>query len=289
MYPKTIDLHTHTTASDGSMTPTELVEHAAKSGLSAIAVSDHDCTDGIDEALDAGKRFGIEIIPAIELSVQSATETHILGYYIDHKNKFLLDKLEEVREIRRKRNREVCDKLNELGMSVSLEEVAKTATGRLFGSTHFAAVLIKKGYVSSMREAFEMYLGHGKPAHSDIQCLSPEDAVKLIKVAGGRSFLAHPHLIKIDDTALKELIRQLKAFGLDGIEGYYTDYTPEMQEKFIGLAKEFDLMISGGTDYHGIHKPHITIGKGLGNMSIPYSVLEDIKSKFNYNYQGDTK
>ncbi len=274
---KTIDLHTHTTASDGSMSPTELVRHAAESGLSAIAVTDHDCTDGLDEALEAGKRFGIEVVPAIELSVQSDTETHILGFCIDYKSKPLLDKLEEVREFRRKRNCEICDKLKDLGINISFDEVAATATGRLFGSTHFAAVLLKKGYVSSMREAFDKYLAYGRPAHSHLQCLSPEEGVSLIKEAGGGAFLAHPHLIKISDEQLVSLIKRLKAAGLDGIEGYYTDYTSQMQEKFHGLARELGLMVSGGTDYHGIHKPHITIGKGLGNMGVPYSVLEKIK------------
>ena len=274
MLPKTIDLHTHTTASDGSLSPTELVRHAAESGLSAIAVSDHDCVDGIDEALEAGKKFGIEVIPAIELSVKSETETHILGFCIDHKSPKLLEKLKEVREIRRERNRDMCRKLNDLGFDIELSEVAATATGQLFGSTHFAAVMVKKGYVTSRKEAFDKYLANGRPAHSRMQCLLSEDAVKLIKEAGGGAFLAHPHLININNDALKALLRDLMSYGLDGIEGYYTDYTPEMQDKFLGMAKELGLMVSGGTDYHGENKPHITIGKGLGNMAVPYSVLE---------------
>ena len=281
MLEKTVDLHVHTTASDGSMSPTEIVRHAANSGLSAIAVSDHDCVDGLDEAIDAGRKYGIEVIPAIELSVKSETETHILGFCIDHKSPKLLEKLKEVREIRRERNRDMCKKLNSLGFDIELPEVAAMATGQLFGSTHFAAVMVKKGYVSSRKEAFDKYLANGRPAHSQLQCLLPKEAIQLIKDAGGGAFLAHPHLININDDALKSLLRELMSYGLDGLEGYYTDYTPEMQKKFLDMANGFGLMVSGGTDYHGANKPHITIGKGLGNMAVPYSVLQNILNKFN--------
>ncbi|MBR5453403.1 MAG: PHP domain-containing protein [Clostridia bacterium] len=280
MDTKYTDLHLHTTCSDGSMTPTELVRHAYEAGLSAIAITDHDCIDGVEEATSEGRRLGITVIPGIEISVASATETHILGYGIDIHSNLLSRRLRDIKEVRRERNRDMCHKLRELGFDITLDEVRENATGDLFGSTHFAATLLKKGYVSSMKEAFDKYLAAGRPAHAEAQCLSPEEGVELIKKAGGGAFLAHPHLIRIDDTALRHFISLLRDAGLDGIEGYYTDYTPEMEEKFQGMAEEFGLMISGGTDFHGSMKPHISVGRGLGNMRIPYSVAESIINKF---------
>ena len=281
---KLADLHLHTTCSDGSMTPIELVRHAYESGLSAIAITDHDCVDGVEEAIEEGSHLGITVIPGIEISVASATETHILGYGIDIHSKFLSSKLQDIKEVRRVRNADMCGKLRDLGFEITLDEVKENATGDLFGSTHFAATLLKKGYVSSMKEAFDKYLAAGRPAHAEAQCLSPEEGIELIKKAGGGAFLAHPHLIRIDDAALKEFVSFLCDAGLDGIEGYYTDYTPEMEEKFHRIAGEFGLMISGGSDFHGSMKPHIKIGQGLGNMRIPYSVAESIINKFEKIY-----
>ncbi|MBQ2827395.1 MAG: PHP domain-containing protein [Clostridia bacterium] len=284
MNTKYADLHLHTTCSDGSMTPTELVRHACEAGLSVIAVTDHDCVDGVEEAVLEGKRLGITVIPGIEISVASATETHILGYGIDIHSKLLSDRLRDIKEVRCERNRDMCQKLCDLGFEITLDEVKKNATGDLFGSTHFAATLLKKGYVSSMKEAFDKYLAAGRPAHAQAQCLSPEEGIELIKRAGGGAFLAHPHLIRVDDSTLRSFIVRLRDAGLDGIEGYYTDYTPEMEEKFRGMAEEFGLMISGGTDFHGSMKPHISIGRGLGNMRIPCSVADAITNKFEKIY-----
>lgn len=280
MSEKYIDLHTHTVHSDGSMTPAEVVEEAARAGLAAIAVSDHDCMDGVEEAVSAGKRLGVEVIPAVELSVQSATETHILGYCIDIHNKAMVDKLEEVKLVRSKRNEETCENLRRLGFDVTMEEAMALAPGGIIGRAHFARVMANKGYVSSVKEAFDLYLANGRPGYSNTQCLTPEEGVELIKNAGGGAFVAHLHLIKIDDDPLREFLRRLIKVGLDGIEGYYTEYTPEMQERYQAMAGELGLMLSGGTDFHGKMKPHISIGRGLGEMKIPYSIAEDIIKKF---------
>lgn len=272
-----IDLHTHSNCSDGSMTPTELVAHAAERGLKAIALSDHDTVAGIDEALEAGKRYGVEIVPAIEFSVQSDTETHILGFYIDHKCERLKDALENINKVRWQRTVNTCENLQRLGFDVSMDEALRIAPSGLIGRAHFARILMEKGYTKSVKEGFEKYLANGRPAYDGTQYLTAEMAVKLIEDIGGVSFVAHPHLIRLSDESLREFLIMLKGYGLCGIEGYYNEYTPEMQEYFHNLARELGLEISGGTDYHAKMKPHIEIGIGQDNMQIPYSVLENIK------------
>ncbi len=273
-----IDLHTHSNCSDGSMTPTELVAHAAERGLKAIALSDHDTVAGIDEALEAGKRYGVEIVPAIEFSVQSETETHILGFYIDHKCDRLREALENINKVRWQRTVNTCENLRRLGFDVTMEEALKIAPSGLIGRAHFARILMEKGYTKSVKEGFDKYLANGRPAYDGTQYLTAEAAVRLIDEIGGVSFVAHPHLIRLGDEELREFLVALKSYGLCGIEGYYNEYTQEMQDYFQSLAKELKLEISGGTDYHAKMKPHIEIGIGQGNMRIPYSVLENIKN-----------
>ena len=276
---KLIDLHTHSTCSDGSMSPRELVRHAASKGLAAIALSDHDSVAGVKDAMDEGKRVGVEVVPAIELSVQSRTETHILGYYIDIDHPLLKKALESIMDTRYKRTVNTCKKLNELGFEVSMEEAYAIAPAGIIGRAHFARIMMEKGYISSVKEGFDKWLGVGKPAYDGTQALTASEAVRLIKDIGGYAYVAHPHLIRISDEELKAFLAELKSFGLDGIEGYYNDYTPEMQEKFQSMAKELGLKISGGTDFHAKMKPHIEIGIGQGNMAIPYSVLENIRNE----------
>lgn len=276
---KLIDLHTHSLKSDGSMTPAEVVREAKRAGLAAIALSDHDTVDGIREAVAEGEKIGVEVIPAIEFSVQSKTETHILGYFIDIENPDLFKTLKEVVDLRIERNYVTCQRLNELGFDITIEEVRALAPNNFVGRAHFARVLMDKGYTKSVKEGFDLYMTSGKYAYCEKQRLTARDAVELIGKCGGISFLAHPHLTKLGDDELKEFLKELKGFGLSGLEGYYTDYTPEMQEKYQAMAKELGLLISGGTDFHAAMKPHISIGTGLGNMKIPYSVLEAMKAE----------
>ena len=272
-----IDLHTHSNCSDGSMTPTELVAHAAERGLKAIALSDHDTVSGIDEAMEAGKKYGIEVVPAIEFSVQSATETHILGFYIDHKSDVIKNALENINKIRYERTVNTCNNLRALGFDVTMEDALAIAPSGLIGRAHFAKILVNKGYTQSVKEGFDKYLANGRPAYDGTQYLTAKMAVELIESAGGVSFVAHPHLIRLNDDELRNFLVELKSYGLCGIEGYYNEYTPEMQAYFQNLAHELGLAISGGTDYHAKMKPHIEIGIGQGDMKIPYSVLENIK------------
>lgn len=276
-----VDLHTHTVASDGSMTPAELIRHATERGLACVAVTDHDSVEGLDEAESTAKETGIELIPAIEFSVQSDTETHILGYGIDRRNPTLQRILREVRECRTERTETTARNLRSLGFDITVEEVEPLAPSGLIGRAHFASLMVQKGYVSSVREAFDKYLASGRPAFCNTQRLNAAEAVDLIHEAGGGAFVAHLHLIRMEDEPLFAFLRRLKEEnGLDGIEGYYTDYTPDMQDKYQGMAKKLDLMLSGGTDFHAKMKPHIQIGTGLGNLRIPYAVAEAIMGRF---------
>ncbi len=260
------------------MQPAEVVRHAKQNGLSAIALTDHDNMDGVQEAMEEGKNIGLEVVPGVELSVQSATETHILGYDIDIHNDVLIKTLEEAKQVRKNRNAETSRKLREIGFDVSVEEAEAIAPNGVVGRAHFAKVMVQKGMVGSVKEAFDRYLANGRPAYSSTQLLTPEEGVQLIQTAGGKAFVAHLHLIRLEDDALIAFLKRLQKVGLSGVEGYYTEYTPEMQEKYQNIAQNLGLKISGGTDFHGEMKPHIAIGRGLGNLEIPYSVLEQIRA-----------
>lgn len=276
---KYIDLHTHSTRSDGSLAPSEVVAAAKEAGLSAVALSDHDTTDGIAEAMAAGEKLGIEVIPAIELSASSETETHVLGYFIDKDSPVLREKLGYIRSVRLKREEEICEKLTSLGMPVSIDEVKERSRGSIVCRVHVARVMMDHGYVSSVKEAFEKYLSSGKVAFSPTQALSDVEAVRLIKDAGGLAFVAHLNQTRRSVDSLRCFLSNLKNEGLDGIEGYYTEYTPEMQQTYQSLARELGLILSGGSDFHGSNKPHISIGTGTGGLRVPYEVLEVMKER----------
>ena len=276
---KRIDLHTHSLCSDGSQTPADVVRTAKEAGLTAIALSDHDCIDGVQEAMDAGKALGVEVIPAVELSAQSDTELHILGYFIDIHNKKLQDMMAYALQVRDERQEEVCRKLNEQGFDITMDELREEANGKVLCRAHFAQIMVRKGYAESVKDAFNRYLSVGCYAYSNRQALTGPEAVSLIHEAGGIAVAAHLHLIKMPDEELKEYLKSLIPYGLDGVEGYYTDYTPDMERRYRAMAEELGLVISGGTDYHGANKPHISIGKGKGDLEIPYSVLDGLRAR----------
>ena len=276
---KRIDLHTHSLCSDGAQTPADVVRTAKEAGLAAIALSDHDCIDGVQEAIDTGKALGVEVIPAVELSAQSDTELHILGYFVDIHNKKLQDMMAYALKVRDERQEEVCQKLNEQGFDITMDELRTEANGKVLCRAHFAQIMVRKGYAESVKDAFSRYLSVGCYAYSNRQALTGPEAVSLIREAGGIAVAAHLHLIKMPDDQLKEYLKSLIPYGLDGVEGYYTDYTPDMERRYRAMAQELGLVISGGTDYHGANKPHISIGKGKGELEIPYSVLEGLRAR----------
>lgn len=272
-----IDLHTHSTCSDGTLSPKELVRHAKEKGLEAIALTDHDSVDGIKEAKAEAERIGLEFISGIEFSAAEDTETHIVGLFIDEENEELLKTIERLRGHRRRRMEEICRKLQDLGFGVTIEECIELSGKAFVGRAHIASIMVKKGYCETVAECFDKYIGLGKPAYAEKNELTAAEAVRAIKAAGGLSFLAHLHQTKYNDEQLEKLLIELKAEGLDGIEGYYTEYTPQHIASFRALGEKLSLACSGGSDFHGGMKPHIEIGSGTGALRIPYFVLDNLK------------
>lgn len=274
-----IDLHTHTTASDGTLTPAALVGRARERGLRAVAITDHDTVEGLPEALAEGEKTGFEVVPGVEISVDyNNGEMHILGYYINHTSEPLLASLAQLQEYRRERNPRMILKLREQGMDISIEEVEQAAGGSVVGRPHFAAVMVKKGYVADTREAFDKYLGAGQAAYVKKEKLTPEEGIRLIQAAGGVPVLAHPKYLK-DHNAdrLSALLEKLKSVGLKGIEAYYTTHTSAETDLYLELARRHELLVTGGSDFHGANKPEIELGIGEGNLQIPYELVTELK------------
>jgi predicted metal-dependent phosphoesterase TrpH len=272
-----IDLHIHTTASDGTLTPEETVFHAAEKGLKAIAITDHDTVDGIAEALKAGNKTGVEVVPGVEISVDHIGEIHILGYYIDYESPEFMEKMAMLQQYRNMRNLQMIEKLRRLGFNLTMEEVELEAGNGLVGRPHFAAVMVNKGYVKNFNEAFERYIGAGRPAYVKKEKLTPREGIEMIAVAGGIPVLAHPKYVKLNGyDGLESLIKELKGYGLRGIEAIYTKHTAEETRRFCKMAKRTGLLITGGSDFHGGNKPDTEIGKGDGSLSIGYGILEEL-------------
>lgn len=276
---KTIDLHTHSYYSDGTLSPADLMQAAKAAGLSAVALSDHDTTNGLDEAEAEARRIGLEFIPAVELSVISDTETHIVGLFIDRYEPTFQEALARSQQVRKERNRQTANALMALGFACPLEEAEALAGHGIVGRAHFAKLMVQKGYVSSVPEAFDRYLASGRPAYSGQHLFSDKQAIELIHRAHGVAILAHLHLIRLSDDALFSYLKRLKNCGLDGLEGYYTEYTDKMAATFRSFAQELGLILSGGSDFHGATKPQIAIGKGYGSLAVPYDLLQDLRSR----------
>jgi len=273
-----VDLHTHSTASDGSMTPSEVVKHAKENGLSAMALTDHDTVDGITQAVEEGKRIGLEVVPGVEISLDYKTEMHMLGYFFGDSYREIEPLLERFRRSREERNPKIIEKLNSMGFDITMEEVIAEAKGRIVARPHIASVMAKKGYVKDVAEAFDKYISNGKPAYVKRDSLTPEKGIKAIREAGGIPVLAHPIHLGLDWGKLDELLSTLVSAGLMGIEAYYVDNTPEDTGNLLNLAIKHNIAPTGGSDFHGSFKPDIKIGSGRGNLKVPYEALERLKS-----------
>ena len=274
---KYIDLHTHSTCSDGTFLPAEVVKLAKEKGISAIALTDHDTLDGLPEAIEAGKKYGVEVITGIEFSVNADTEMHMLGLNFNIDCPSIRAVLDEMIIEREKRNHIVIEKLAELGMYITIEDILAEATSRVTGRSQIAKAMMKKGYVSSLQEAFHEYLYFGKPAFVERRSLTPEEAIDLIHKSGGKAFLAHLNQTGKTDEELYTVLSNLKKAGLDGIEGYYTEYTEDMNRRYRKMAEELGLLLSGGSDFHGANKAGYELGEGKGNLRIPYELLENLR------------
>ncbi|MCX5697619.1 MAG: PHP domain-containing protein [Candidatus Omnitrophica bacterium] len=268
---KFADLHTHTLFSDGTQSPEGLVTEAKKQGLDCIAVCDHDTVGALSQAIALGKEQDLEVLPGIELSAEEqGTEVHILGYMIDYQNKALKEKIDFLKTNRVQRIYEIVEKLKGMGINLDPESVFAIAKGGTPGRLHIARAMLKEKLVSTLNEAFGRYIGDRSPAYVCGFRLEPAEAIKLIKEAGGVSVLAHPYSIHRD-----ELIPQMAAAGLGGLEVYYPEHSQGMINFYLGMAQEYNLAVTGGSDYHGYAKPDIKIGA----VRVPYELVEKLKQR----------
>ncbi len=279
-----IDLHTHSTISDGTMSPSELVGYAHRKGLSAIAITDHDTIGGIGEAVTAGDFLGIEVVPGIELSVKySQQNVHLLGYLFDYQNKDLHDALGQLQAGRIERNKKIISNLNKLGFPIEFNELTKTGRDGQKGRPHIAKLLMEKKIVGTMDEAFEKYLGKDGLAYASRFVYGAKEAISLIKNAGGIAVLAHP--LKLDTVFddFPRILNQLCDLGLDGIEVYYPNHTRKFRKNLMALAEKLSLLMTGGSDYHGSIRPGTTLAGGK-NVSVPAALLLKMKERVIDNY-----
>lgn len=273
-----IDLHTHSTASDGSLTPTELIQAAKLAGLETIALTDHDTTGGLKEAAGAAAAMGVEFIPGCELSVVSQSgNMHILGYWIPIGPSELSDTLRFLRDRRHERNHLIMAKLRALGMDIVYEDVLAVSGGDAVGRPHIAQVMHAKGFVREISDAFKDYLGSEGKAYVPKEKLNPRQAIELLKSVGATVVLAHPFLLGLGGADLRGVLKQLKEYGLDGIEAYYTLHRPDQTLLYLNIARDMDFLVSGGSDFHGAIKPDVQLGTGFGNLFIPASLVTTMK------------
>jgi hypothetical protein len=275
-----IDLHMHSTFSDGSLTPAELVDQAVELGLRAIALTDHDGMGGIPELLQAAVGRPLRVIPGVEVSADVPKGTmHMLGYFVRADNAELNESLECIRNGREIRNRQILRKLQALGCALTWEAVAAEAGSAVVGRPHFAQAMIKQGFVKDKEAAFDKYLGKGKPAYVDRRRFTPQDTIRLIRGAGGVPVLAHPFTLDLNHADLQRLLLELRGAGLEGLEVYYSEHTPAMQSQFMDLARQFNLVATGGSDYHGAMTPNIRMGAGFGGLRVPDDVVARLEER----------
>lgn len=273
------DLHTHTKASDGTDSPADNVRTAKAAGLAAVAITDHDTIAGLREAEEEGRKLGVIVVPGVEIStVAKEQDIHILGYYFRRDDPVFLERLEHLRKVRDSRNDLMIAKLQELGIEITMEEVLRnrrpgTQAEETVGRPHIAEVLIRKGYVSSLEEAFDKYLGRYGAAYVNPPRISPQEGIRWIHEAGGKAVLAHPALYR-DDALVEELAQS----GLDGLEAYHSDHRPEDAARYEALAERYGLIVTAGSDYHGERNGKV-FHAPIGSRKIDISVLEQLQKE----------
>lgn len=273
-----IDLHMHSTASDGSLTPSEVAEEAGRAGLRAAALTDHDTVAGVKEFKEKCLEIGVEPVSGVEISAKFRCEMHILGLFVDVENKELLEKLSTLENARSVRNKAMLERFAELGYDITEKDIVSQKEGGTLNNTgrsHMAEAMVRKGYVKDKDEAFREYLTKGKPAYVARITYSPAESIKIIKDAGGLAVLAHPVYITKDEAELRSLLTELKSYGLDGVESLYSGYSEEYTRLCLKLCEELDLIPTGGSDFHGANRP----GVKLGDIKAPYEYLERLKTK----------
>ena len=276
----TIDLHTHSTFSDGTFTPSQLVKYAEEKGLKAFALTDHDTTEGIKEAKSI--ETNVEVISGVEISTRyDKKEIHIVGLYVNENDADLNKQLKYYRKKRVTRNFEILEKLNSLGVGITIDDVKESCTGDVISRAHIAKALVSKGFVGSYTEAFDRYLGDNKCAYVPRETLNYEESMELITKAGGVPVLAHPLLYKMSDTNLENMMVKLRQKGLKAVEVYYSTHSNSDTQHVMAMANRVGLIYSGGSDFHGATKPKIDMGTGMGKLAVPYEILEKIRGERN--------
>lgn len=278
-----IDLHCHSTASDGSLTPTGLLHEAQRRRLRALALTDHDTLDGLSEFLQASREVAVEAVPGIELAACEADNHnrsyHIVGLYLTGDETQMRGLLANVIRWREERNAEIINRLNELGFKITMEDARAQCDGAVLGRPHIAAALVANGHVPDVQKGFERLLASGKPAYIHRQLPTPAEAITAIHSMGGAAIWAHPftrgHFTNIQ---MHRIALELKDVGLDGIEAYYPLHTPTQTRTALQIAKEFGLLVSGGSDYHGSRFKRVELGVGYGNLNVPDDLLEPLRS-----------
>ena len=275
----TVDLHMHTTHSDGTYLPRDLVKLAKEKGLRCISVTDHDTMSSFEECAEEAKKLGVELIPGIEISADFEPGTlHILGFFLDQNHPKLKATLSEIQKAREERNPQIVKKLNELGISITMKEVEAESGGKQVGRPHFARVLLKKGAVKTMEESFRKYLAKGKPAYVDKRRLSSREALQRIREAGGIASIAHPKQMRLVEPELSKEIERLVGEGLGGLEAYNSCQNREEAGLYMRLAKRFNLFVTGGSDFHGANKPDVELGNLGDGAELNYEVIEAMKT-----------
>lgn len=271
-----IDLHVHSTYSDGTFTPEQLLERARRLGLTAFALTDHDTVDGL-RALPDPVADDVVVVPGVEVSAEVSHGTlHMLGYYVDTNNHALQDILLQIRHGREVRNRHILERLNGLGVALTWDDVTRHSDAGVVGRPHFAMALEAGGYVREKSEAFERYLAKGRPAYVDRYRLSPADSIAAIRAAGGVPVLAHPFTLQLNRRALRLCVKELVSQGLEGIEVHYSEHSAERKSHYDSLVRAFDLVATGGSDFHGALNPDIEMGRGFGNLSVSDDLLDGL-------------
>ncbi len=280
-----IDLHIHSTASDGTFSPAEILALAQDLNLAAIAITDHDTINGSKEALGIGVPPSLKFLTGVEISASPppsfpySGSLHILGYSIKIDNPLLNKTLATLQEARKNRNPGIIDRLNSMGVAVSMDELLNEVGGGQLGRPHIARLMVKKGYVESIKEAFDKYLGKGKPAYVDKYRIDCSRAIEVILDAGGIPVIAHPYLLNPGNIEeIEEFVITLKAMGLKGIEVYYPEHSQDNISKLEDIANRHGLLMTGGTDFHGSLKPEIKMGSGKGDFLVPYILYEKLVS-----------
>ena len=274
-----IDLHTHSTTSDGSDPPEHIPELALAAGCTAVALTDHDRLDGVAAAAARAEELGVELVPGCEISCEHPGTMHVLVYFLTDEEGPLQDELHRLQVARDTRNRRMADLMAGLGLPVTYEEIMEEAGGKGAGRPHIAAILVRKGLVGSVQEAFDVWLAKGKPAYMDKERLEADQAVRLARASGGVASLAHPLSLGLEPAALESTVAELAGMGLSGIEAIYGRYTPQDRSGLAALAERHGLVVTGGSDHHGTYKPDLKVGVGRGDLDVPDRALEELKAR----------